>query len=382
MRVDFYAMKTQIAISALSIELNGTVPSEIQLLPDGLFKAKDGRPANLDGWLLNADIAQAVIQSANSQADAFVIDYDHLSLYSKQNGVPAKAAGWFKNLQYREGLGLFATQVEWTDSAALAIQNKEYRYISPVLTYDTKTGAVQKILMCALVNVPALDGMKDLTALANDFFKTEALNMDLDELLERLRYLFNLPTLATVEDVKAELEKLKTLMDAQPTETAAASSIFTLLESKTMPENKTETVDLSQYVPIANMKPLQEQITALSLENKQLTEQINAKERNEIIGAALSDGRLLPAQEAWAQKLGESNLVALKEFLDVAKPIDALSGTQTGGKAPAGEITALKVKVPDGWGVDESQAALHQEITAYQKQNGVDYTTAAIAIGA
>lgn len=206
--------------------------------------------------------------------------------------------------------------------------------------------------------------------------------MDLDELLERLRYLFNLPTLATVEDVKAELEKLKTLMDAQPTETAAASSIFTLLESKTMPENKTETVDLSQYVPIANMKPLQEQITALSLENKQLTEQINAKERNEIIGAALSDGRLLPAQEAWAQKLGESNLVALKEFLDVAKPIDALSGTQTGGKAPAGEITALKVKVPDGWGVDESQAALHQEITAYQKQNGVDYTTAAIAIGA
>lgn len=375
MRVNFYAMKTQIALSALSIELNGTAPSEIQLLPDGLFKAKDGRPQGLDGWFLDEKIAQAVIQHSDSQADAFVIDYDHQSLYAKQNGMPAPAAGWFKNLEYRKGVGLFATQVEWTDSAALAIQNKEYRYISPVLTYDTKTGAVQKILMSALVNVPALDGMKDLTALAQQFFNTEALSMDLDELLERLRYLFNLPTLATVDEIKAQMDKLRTLMDAQPTDTAAASSIFTLLE------NQSKIVDLSQHVPISNMKPLQEQITALSLQNQQLAEQINAKERHEIIGAALSDGRLLPNQEAWAQKLGENNLAALKEFLDVAKPLDIAGGTQTGGKAPADDITALKVKVPTGWGVDENQAALHQEITAYQRQHNVDYTTAALALG-
>ena len=351
-------METKIALSALSIELNGTAPSEIQLLPDGLFKAKDGRPQNLDGWFLDAQIAKSVIEQANLQTDSFVIDYEHQSLYSKQNGQPAPAAGWFKNLEYRAGLGLFATNVEWTQSAALAIQNKEYRYISPVLTYNQKTGDVQKILMCALVNVPALDGMKDLTALAQEYFLTEDLKMA-----------------KTIEELQAENADLKKQL-ADTKKQACADA-----EAKSKKAScADETVDLSQYVSISNLKPLQEQIAALSLENKQLSEQINTKERNEIIGAALSDGRLLPNQESWAQKLGESNLTALKEFLDVAKPIAALSGTQTGGKAPE-TVTALSIKAPAGWDVDESQAALHQEITAYQKQHNVDYTTAALALG-
>lgn len=126
---------------------SGAVPAEIQLTPDGLFRAKDGRPAALSGWLINAEIAQSVIQLADSQADAFVIDYEHQTLYAKQNGCPAPAAGWFKQIEYREGLGLFATNVEWTDSAVLAIQAKEYRYISPVLQFNQKTGEVTKILI-------------------------------------------------------------------------------------------------------------------------------------------------------------------------------------------------------------------------------------------
>lgn len=348
LRVNFHAMKTQIALSALSIELNGTAPSEIQLLPDGLFKAKDGRPQGLDGWILNNENVQAVIQSANSQTDAFVVDYDHLSLYSKQNGVPAKAAGWFKTLEYREGLGLFATDVEWTQSAALAIQNKEYRYISPVLTYDTKTGAVQKILMCALVNVPALDGMKDLTALAQQFFNTEALSMDLDELLERLRYLFNLPTLATVEEIKAQMDKLRTLMDSAPTETAAASSILTILESKTMPE---KTVDLSTHVPVSAVHELQKEIAALN-------SKINQNAVDDLVKVGLSDGRITPALTDWAKGLPHE---ALSAFLDKATPIAALSGMQTGDKPPESDVPAL---APEEIAVCSAMGLTHDQFIA------------------
>ena len=154
MRVSFAHNRTMknetIAIAALTTDLAGAVPTEIQLTPDGLFRAKDGRPAALSGWLINAEIAQSVIQLTDSQADAFVIDYEHQTLYAKQNGMPAPAAGWFKNLQYREGLGLFATQVEWTEAAALAIQNKEYRYISPVLQFNQKTGEVTKLSQITL----------------------------------------------------------------------------------------------------------------------------------------------------------------------------------------------------------------------------------------
>jgi phage I-like protein len=342
--------KEIITLAACSTDLGGAVPTEIQLTPAGLFKAKDGRPVGLSGWILTNENAQTVVQLANSQADAFVIDYEHQTLYAKQNGQPAYAAGWFSQLEYREGLGLFATQVEWTDSAALAIQNKEYRYISPVLSFEPKTGVITKIHMAALTNNPALDSMKDLCALAADYFQqpTEALSVDLDELLERLRYLFNLPTLATVEEVKAQMDKLRTIMDATPTETAAASSIITILEAKTMPESKTETVDLSTHVPVAAVHELQKELAALNTK-------INQNAVDDLVKVGLSDGRITPALSDWAKGLSHE---ALSAFLDKAIPIAALSGTQTGGNAPEG----------NGKKGEKSATEVASAATAYQTQ--------------
>ena len=64
MRVSFahnHHMKNEtIAIAALTTDLAGSAPTEIQLTPDGLFRAKDGRPAALSGWLINAEIAQSI----------------------------------------------------------------------------------------------------------------------------------------------------------------------------------------------------------------------------------------------------------------------------------------------------------------------------------
>lgn len=297
------------AVATLLTDLSGNVPSEIQLTLDGTFKAKDGRPAGLSGWVLDEKIAQNVVQLANAQRDAFVIDYEHQTLYAKQNGMPAPAAGWFKNLQYREGLGLFATQVEWTDSAALAIQNKEYRYISPVIAYDPKTGAVTKVLMAALVNNPALDGMKDLTAL-NYYLSQQETQMTDAEKIKELG--------AKVTDLEKQLSDSK-----------AACATAEDKAKKAACANEAGTVDLSQYVPMDDFKTTQAQLIALSA-------QVQEKEISEVIEAALSDGRLLPAQKELAQKMGKKDLASLKEFLGGMQKVEGLSNTQTGGKAPEG----------------------------------------------
>lgn len=351
------AMKTKthsnFALAACVTDLGGKVPTEIQLTPAGTFKAKDGRPAGLSGWIVENENAQAVVQLANAQSDAFVIDYEHQTLYAKQNGMPAPAAGWFKNLQYREGLGLFATQVEWTDSAALAIQSKEYRYISPVIAYDPKTGAVTKVLMAAVTNNPALDGLSDLTALAANYFSqtTEVLSMDLDELLERLRYLFNLPTLATAEEIKVQMDKAKSLMDAASTETAAASSIFDLIAKKDgqIAALSTKTPDPTQFVPVTAFQDLQKKFAALS-------EKINQNAVDDLVKVGLSDGRITPPLTDWAKGLSHA---ALSAFLDKATPIAGLSGTQTGGKIPEdGEkspLTSEEIAVCSAMGLTHEQ---------------------------
>lgn len=130
----------------------------MQLLPSGEFRTADGRPASIAHWRLNAEIADRVIAASAAAVNDLVIDYEHQTLRTETNGRPAPAAGWFKRLEYRAALGLFATDVRWTEAAARMIQAGEYRYISPVFSYD-ETGAVLRIISAALTNTPGLDGM-------------------------------------------------------------------------------------------------------------------------------------------------------------------------------------------------------------------------------
>lgn len=138
---------------------------EFRILPAGVFRAKDGRPAHLPGWKIDAEIAQRVI-AASASVDELVIDYEHQTINAEKNGQPAPAAGWFRRMVWREGAGLFAVDVQWTDKARAMIAAKEYRYISPVFPYNAVTGEVQKIVGLGLTNNPALPGLANLAALS------------------------------------------------------------------------------------------------------------------------------------------------------------------------------------------------------------------------
>jgi phage I-like protein len=96
---------------------------------------------------------------------------------------------------------------------------------------------------------------------------------------------------------------------------------------------------------------MQNQVAALS-------RQIETSERNELLEAALADGRILPAQkEYWA---GQS-LAALQAYMKVAQPLAALVGTQTGGVPPNGSgvaaLTADQAKIAKNLGLDTEKYA-------------------------
>jgi phage I-like protein len=312
-----------------------TPGNELQLLPAGAFKGRDGRPFDAPGWVIDAQLAQRLIAAADARGTPYVIDYDHQTLLAKENGQPAPAAGWFKKLEWREGVGLFAVDVKWNDRAAAMIAAREYLYISPVIGYDKTTGAVTALYMAAIVNNPAIDGMGAilLAAAALHFSLSqptplsEEVSMNIEELLEQLRWLLNLPVGSPAEDIKAHLQKLvDQIKTDEPTAVAAAS--FDLVAHLTRQREQVAslsaaTPDPAKFVPIETMAALQGQVAALS-------SQLNDGRVDEAVKIALGAGKLLPAQEQWARDFGKKDFAALSAYLDNAPPIGILTGMQSG----------------------------------------------------
>jgi phage I-like protein len=307
--------KQSIVLSAQLIELSGNPPTEIKLLPAGKFRAKDGRPKGLDAWTMDDTGATLILNSATNQKDRFLIDYDHQTLHAKTNGAPAPAAGWFSSLEWRKGLGLFATDVQWTEKAKQAIQAKEYRYISPVIHADTETGHVMSILMAAICNYPALDGLNDLAAAHFNLFQTSENPMNKEHLTAL--------GLAEGADDSAILSAINALKER-------AAQVETL----TAQVAELGTPDPAKFVPVEALTAMQTELAALSATVKQ-------DNINKLIEPALADGRLLPALKQWAENYGKADYEGLAAFLTLAQPISALTRTQTGGIPPVPGLNAL-----------------------------------------
>lgn len=313
----------RLAFAALSLALAPHAGNEIQLTPAGMFRARDGRPKDLPGWKMDATVAARLIAQAKDRATPYVIDYEHQTLATADNGKPAPAAGWFKTLEWRDGVGLFATDVQWTDAAKAMIDAGEYKFISPVFSFDRQSGEVVKLQMAALTNTPALDGMDAVAALAQEFFNSsQEPTHEKDQPMKALALLLGLKEDATEAEINAAVVALKAKTATLETENTALKT-----ETATL---KTQTPDPAKFVPV-------ETVTALTAQVASLTTRLNDGELEDTIQAALSSGKLLPAMEAWARDLGKSNLTALKDYVAKNPAIAALSGNQTGGRAPGGQ---------------------------------------------
>lgn len=317
-----YRQIQPVAIAACVAELGNQAPTEILLIPAGEFRARDGRPGGgLKGWYLDAAGAARIIAGAQARAGDFPIDYEHQILLSEKNGQPAPAAGWYKQLAWRDGKGLYAVDVRWTERARAAIAAHEYRYISPVFAYDTKTGEVLAVDMASLTNFPALDGHSDLAAKAAARFLHTLPDKE-EDTVDRTKLIALLGLAETATD--AEIETALAALKAKGAETDGLKTEVAALKART------ETPDPAKFVSI-------EAHTKLTTDFAALKGDLESRELNECIKAAIDDGRLPVAEETWARDFARQHgFAALKASLEKRPAIAALKGTQTGGKAPAG----------------------------------------------
>lgn len=309
--------------------------SEFKLLPAGEFRSRDGRPANAPHWIMTAAIAARLIAECAARETAFVIDYEHQTLLADANGQPAPAAGWFKALAWREGDGLYAVGVTWTERASAYIAADEYRYISPVFTYD-KQGRVLQLLHVALTNNPALDSQPGVAeAVAAKFSASLTQETHMDELLERCRWLLNLPITATAEECAAELQKLIDQLKAGPAQAAASFDLATYLTTQVaeVAALKGAVPDPAKFAPVAALSTAQAELIAARNELTALRLQRAGDELDGVIAAALTAGKILPAQELSMRTWGGNDIAALKGFLAAAPVIGPVT-SQTGGKPP------------------------------------------------
>lgn len=278
-------MDQNLGLAMLTFEVAANA-TEMQILPAQDFRADDGRPEDVDSWKINGMIANKLIAKLAARKNDLLIDYEHQSLRAALNGQPVIAAGWFKNMEWREGSGMWLKQVDLTNRAKGMISNKEVRYTSPVFVYDKKTGEILEIVSVALTNTPAVDGMQDIAALTAN-------------------YLNNINPLGDTQMDQKEIAALSTQV------TTLTSQVAALTTERDQANAKVTALT-------AERDALQTKVTDIEAKAKAEAEAAEKKQHTDLLQTALSDGRLTPKQKAWAES---QSLAALTAFLDTAPVI-------------------------------------------------------------
>ena len=308
----------------------GDLPAWYHVLPSGEFRGRDGRGPYR---LLSPG---EVIEAFAAWGGDLCVDYEHQTLTAAQKAGPVPAAGWVKEIESRPD-GIWA-RIEWTETAAAALKAKEYRYLSPVFDYAPSTGEVRVLKMVALTNIPNLH----LQAAASRQGDT------MNELMERLCYMLNLPLTTTAEEMAAQLDKLKTML-ANANATAASSAELAQLAglpadaplatvAQSIADRLAQAPDPARFVP----KEQYDQV-AHSLAELQGATQTAATER--LVEEAMSAGKVPPALKPWALDYATRDPEGFRKYLDSAPTLTgAAHAAGASAQAPG---SACQTLTPD-----------------------------------
>ncbi|MDE1465616.1 phage protease [Spartinivicinus poritis] len=251
---------------ALNTELNpilqaietSQAPQWVQLIPAGVdVVGRDGRT-----WI--NDNPQAIVRAFNSSGVELPIDIEHASEHKAPKGEPAPAVAWVKQLEAREGGSIWGL-VAWNREGDTLVTSKQYRYLSPVFTYETDSRRILRLSSAGLTNQPNLH----LTAL-NQRQSQEEPTMD-----EKLLAALGLEPGATVEQAINAINQLKAN------------------EQKAL--NQQQTPDLNKFVPRSDYDKAINRAQSAELEIKKQQEKALNAEIETLIDKALKDGVITPA---------------------------------------------------------------------------------------
>ncbi|MBO1856841.1 phage protease [Burkholderia cenocepacia] len=345
-----------IAVAACSIDAQTVLAGRAQIFPMGVFNSAGGSMLGTGPWKMTPEIGARLVGAAAARENGLSFDYEHQTLRARENGKPAPAAGWFKTLEVRDD-GVWATDIKWTAAARQMIESGEYRYTSPVFTYDEKTGEVTSLFNVALTNTPAIDGMDAVAACAIAALSAQhTQEINVNKLLAALLPVLGLKAESTEDDAIAALSRVTTQIG-----TAAAGADYTLDKhlaalGSQLTDTRTAlaaasaqpgTPDPTKFVPMDQLVAMQNQVAALSAKYE-------SRERDELLEQGLADGRILPAQKDYWR---DQPIAALSAYLKVAQPMAALARMQSGGFAPAGSgsgtaaLSADQEKIAKSFGI-------------------------------
>jgi len=316
-------------------------PAEFQVLPEGKIEINGEAPA-----LLDEEGANAVIAAFKARGNDMVIDYEHQTLADVQ----APAAGWIKNLIWKGKEGLWAA-VEWTAKAKAYLDNREYRYFSPVMALRKGDRKLVQIINVALTNSPQINGLRPIVAKLNHELnnrqKKEEINM------KKVKELLGLAADAAEEKITEAVEllvgKLKTLEEAPAV--IACKEVLEALGAKADAKKddviqivaglKAQVTDDSQVTGVAK---------TLSLEVAALKQKIAEMEQQDLVTLALKEGKTSPEElEKWGRDLAKKNPEQFKAIV-LSRPI--------GSVIPVTEIIVAKDQ--DGKVADDVQKAVNK----------------------
>jgi phage I-like protein len=364
--------------------LSAKVPEWVQIFPYGEWEGHPGR-----SFAIDSDVCEIMAANFNRFGIDLVIDYEHQTETTIDNGQPAPAAAWVDQLEVRDD-GLWGHVKEWTDRAEEMLEQKEYRYLSPVWTMegtDHKTGEMigPVLCSCGLTNTPFFVEMEPLVAKVDSGFrgndnlkkdqkqtirgKETTMPMSNDDFRSALYEILALKeatdegALAKIQELSAFVKKLQEILGAQTTdETALAASVKQLQVDGVAMGKVRELLKLSakadekevtsKLYPLLQPKDLGTGVSREEFAALQAT--VRTTEAEKLVDAELLTGKLTPAMRDWALGYAKDSPEGFQAWAAKAPVIMALGGPKK--EAPLGdhgeEITEQRRMIAKQLGLD------------------------------
>ena len=271
-----------------------------------------------------------------SRGNEIVFDYEHLTLEKAK----APAAGWIKELSWEDGVGIRA-RVEWTKTAAKHLEEKEYRYFSPVFMIRQRDLRVCGLHSVALTNTPKTKHLTPILAKLG-LVQTKEEAMDRKELIAAL----GLSEDATDADIMAAVAKLGIKLPEAEEKEILPKAVAAALELKDGD---------GESVAVASIHALKQAgKTGVSLEDfNALKQEVADRKAGDAVAVAMAKGKVTPDQKDWALEYAKKDLEGFEVYAakaPVVVPVEALPGKTE--RAKDGELSDADLAVAKMMDVD------------------------------
>ncbi|WP_419001925.1 phage protease [Alistipes sp.] len=304
----------------------GGAPEVISVLPFGHVVSQKGE------FDVDEESLAAMKEQIAQRGVDLVVDYEHQTL----TGERAPAAGWVKELFAEDGH--IKARVEWTIPAKQYLENKEYRYLSPVITVRKSDNKATGLHSLALTNTPAIAGMTPIVN--SSTFQGGETNMN--ELIKKIAAALGLGEDADEEQILTALsacvEENKALKEAAEGGKKPEDQDDSIVANKSVCELLGLKAGASTADVAASIMALKGGVDGRV---KALEEKLADRDAEEAVELALKSGKITPAQRGWAKGYALKSPDGFKEFLEKAPqavPMSEIAG---------GDALALKGNKPD-----------------------------------